>query len=1038
MNRAQQYRYQPGHRGSGLFSYLDTFFRKYADREFFFMGRTVAYFFFFALLFTLSAFAATEGSAAQVQSEDVVTGSASLDGPSAAASSAEEASALETSASASDMYVNVRAAWYEDSYHITNPDGGRSGYGYEYEQAVASYTGWDYIYVKDDWTTLFEKLESGQIEIMSAISYTDERAEHMLFSEQPMGKERYYLYVDLEHSDISPTKLSSLEGKRIAVMEKTVQYTQFCAWEKKHDITTIHVPVDSIDEAKALFEAGQLDGVVSTETSIWADAGLTAIIDTGSSDIYFGISKSRPDLKEKLDAAMRAMERDKPFYANELYKRYIATQQLSPLTAEEKDWLSQHGSIRIGYLRNDPGFSVEDPKTGQVTGVLNDYILHATDCLDETIHFEIVGFDTLQAALSAVQNGKIDMVFHVSQNPYYAERSGVSLLNTVLSIPLAVVTAQDAFNESMTNTIAIVKSDAQAKWYISNNYPFWTIAKYDGYKEAEQAVKRGDADGMLIRSAEAMQYVNDKALHSVYLTQAEDVSFAVDRGNRVLNSILNKTLKTMQTAKLIGAVSMYEDVAKKVTLLDFVKDNLLPVTISCLSLFLLILTVILGFLRNARLAAARAERLNAKLQESEQELKQALTEAESANAAKTTFLNSMSHDIRTPMNAIIGFTRLASAQLEHPEKVRDYLGKIEMSSEHLLSLINDVLDMSRIESGKVTLQEKPLHLPTLMEDLSTMIRPSLEEKQIDFRMELQDVENEDVLADPLRLTQILLNLLSNAVKYNRMNGSVRFLLRQEKSGLEGRACYHFIVRDTGIGISERFQQHLFENFSREETATVSGIQGTGLGLAITKRMVDMMGGTIELSSAEGQGSTFDVGLCFRCCVPAERTSASDTAASEPTSETSASGQTLTSSTCHSSGERITAEQKEADFRGRKILLVEDNELNQEIATEILKEAGFLVEVAEDGAIAVGKMADAAPGQYDLILMDVQMPVMNGYEATRQIRAMDSAYCRMIPILAMTANAFEEDRMLATEAGMNGYLTKPIDVEKMMKTIASFL
>ena len=1034
MNRAQQYRYQPGHRGSGLFSYLDTFFRKYADRDFFFIRRTVAYFFFFVLLFTLSAFAATERSEAQVQSEDVVTGSASLDGPSAAASSAEEASALETSASASDMYVNVRAAWYEDSYHITNPDGGRSGYGYEYEQAVASYTGWDYIYVKDDWTTLFEKLESGQIEIMSAISYTDERAEHMLFSEQPMGKERYYLYVDLEHSDISPTKLSSLEGKRIAVMEKTIEYTQYCAWEKQHDITTIHVPVDSIDEAKALFAAGKLDGVLSTETPVWTDAGLTAIVDTGSSDIYFGISKSRPDLKEKLDAAMRAMERDNPFYANELYKRYIATQSRSPLTAEEKDWLSQHGSIRIGYLRNDPGFSVEDPKTGQVTGVLNDYILHATDCLDETIHFEIVGFDTLQAALSAVQNGKIDMVFHVSQNPYYAERSGVSLSNTVLSIPLAVVTAQDAFNESMTNTIAIVKRDAQAKWYISNNYPFWTIAKYDGYKEAEQAVERGDVDGMLIRSAEAMQYVNDKALHSVYLTQAEDVSFAVDRGNRVLNSILNKTLKTMQTAKLIGAVSMYEDVAKKVTLLDFVKDNLLPVTISCLSLFLLILTVILGFLRNARLAAARAERLNAKLQESEQELKHALTEAESANAAKTTFLNSMSHDIRTPM----GFTRLASAQLEHPEKVRDYLGKIGMSSEHLLSLINDVLDMSRIESGKVTLQEKPLHLPTLMEDLSTMIRPSLEEKRIDFRMELQDVENEDVLADPLRLTQILLNLLSNAVKYNRMNGSIRFLLRQEKGGLEGRACDHFIVRDTGIGISENFQQHLFENFSREETATVSGIQGTGLGLAITKRMVDMMGGTIELSSVEGQGSTFDVGLCFCCCAPAERTSASDTAASEPASGTAASGQTLTSSTCHSSGARITAQPTDADFRGRKILLVEDNELNQEIATEILKEAGFLVEVAEDGAIAVGKMADAAPGQYDLILMDVQMPVMNGYEATRQIRAMDSAYCRTIPILAMTANAFEEDRMLATEAGMNGYLTKPIDVEKMMKTIASFL
>lgn len=995
MNRAQQYRYQPGHRENGLFSYLDTFFRKYAGRDFFYMRRSVAYFFFFALLFTMTAFADT---------------------------------------SASDMYVNVCAAWYEDSYHITNPDGGRSGYGYEYEQAVASYTGWDYIYVKDDWTALFEKLENGQIDIMSGLSYTDERAEHILFSERPMGVERYYLYVDLEHSGISPTQLSSLNGKRIAVMEKTVQYTQYCAWEKEKNIHTIHVPVDSIDEAKALFAEHKLDGMVSTETSIWADAGLTAIIDTGSSEIYFGISKQRPDLKEKLDAAMRSMESDKPFYANELYKRYIATQVLSPLTMEEKDWLAQHGSIRIGYLRNDPGFSVEDPKTGQVTGVLNDYIMYATDCLDETIHFEIVGFDTLQAALSAVQNGKVDMVFHVSQNPYYAERSGVSLSNTVLSIPLAVVTAQDAFNESMPNTIAIVKNDAQAKWYISNNYPFWTIAKYDSYEDAEQAVERGDADGMLIRAAQAMQYVNDKELHSVYLTQAGEVSFAVDRGNRLLNSILNKTLKTMQSTKLTGAVSMYEDATKKVTLLDYVKDNLLTVTIACLSLFLLILAVILGFLRNARLAAARAERLNAKLQESEQELKHALTQAESANAAKTAFLNNMSHDIRTPMNAIIGFTELASAQLEHPEKVRDYLGKIGMSSEHLLSLINDVLDMSRIESGKVTLQEKPLHLPTLMADLSTMIRPSLEEKQIDFQMDLQDVQDENVLADQLRLTQILLNLLSNAVKYNRMNGSIRFLLRQEKGG----ACYHFIVRDTGIGISGNFRQHLFENFSREETATVSGIQGTGLGLAITKRMVEMMGGTIEVSSVEGQGSTFDVGLCFRCCAPAERTSASDTAASEPAAGEAASGQAKAASTHRSIGERITAQQADTDLRGKKILLVEDNELNQEIATEILKEAGFLVEVAEDGAVAVEKMAAAEPGQYDLILMDIQMPVMNGYEATRQIRAMDSAYCREIPILAMTANAFEEDRTLAIEAGMNGYLTKPIDVEKMMKTIASFL
>lgn len=252
MNRATPYRHQPGHGERGLFSYFLSVFRKYADRNFFYIGRTAAYFFFFALLFTLTAFAATESMETSELSGEQM----------AVSSSADEASAPETSSSVSDMYINVQAAWYEDSYHITNPDGGRSGYGYEYEQAVASYTGWDYIYVKDDWTALFEMLENGRIDIMSAISYTDERAEHMLFSERPMGEERYYLYVDLEDSGISPTKLSSLNGKRIAVMEKTVQCTQYCDWEKEHNIQTIHVPVDSIDEAKALFAAHKLDGVV--------------------------------------------------------------------------------------------------------------------------------------------------------------------------------------------------------------------------------------------------------------------------------------------------------------------------------------------------------------------------------------------------------------------------------------------------------------------------------------------------------------------------------------------------------------------------------------------------------------------------------------------------------------------------------------------------------------------------------------------------------------------------------------------------------
>lgn len=974
MNRAQQYRYQPEHGESGLFSYLDTFFRKYAGRDFFYTGRSVAYFFLFVLLFSLTAFADT---------------------------------ATEASSSASDMYVNVQAAWYEDSYHITNPDGGRSGYGYEYEQAVASYTGWDYIYVQDDWTALFEMLENGRIDIMSAISYTDERAEHMLFSERPMGVERYYLYVNLADSGISPTKLSSLNGKRIAVMEKTVQYTQYCDWEKQHNITTIHVPVDSIDEAKALFAAHKLDGVVSTETSIWADAGLTAIIDTGSSDIYFGISKQRPDLKEKLDAAMRSMESDKPFYANELYKRYIATQTLSPLTMEEKDWLAQHGSIRIGYQRNDPGFSVEDPKTGQVTGVLNDYIMYATDCLDETIHFEIVGFDTLQAALSAVQNGKIDMVFHVSQNPYYAERSGVSLSNTVLSIPLAVVTAQDAFNESVSNTIAIVKKDAQAKWYISNKYPFWTIVKYDSYEEAEQAVERGEADGMLIRAAQAMQYVNDKELHSVYLTQAGEVSFAVDRGNRLLNSILNKTLKTMQSTKLTGAVSMYEDATKKVTLLDFVKDNLLPVTISCLSLFLLILAVILGFLRNARLAAARAERLNAKLQESEQELKHALTQAESANAAKTTFLNNMSHDIRTPMNAIIGFTNIALS-MGPEEKVRNCLEKIMKSSDYLMSLINDVLDISRIESGKIKYEPVPCDITGITDTVLAVAHGFLQGRNIEFVVERATPTAKYVYADELRIREVLINILSNAIKFTKDGGTIRFEVKDQPVGDGKHVQVRYRISDTGIGMSEEYQVHLYEEFSQESDGARTNYKGTGLGMAITKRYVDMMHGEIYVKSKQGVGTTFTVELPLRIAETAPDTK-----------------------------EKCSC--TERDLQGVRVLMAEDNDLNAEIAITLLEEKGLVVIRAIDGQDVIDQFRAAPAGSYDLILMDIMMPQLNGYEATQAIRSMsDRPDGRTIPIVAMTANAFAEDIAATHAAGMNGHLAKPIDMDEVMKVICRVL
>ena len=598
----------------------------------------------------------------------------------------------------------------------------------------------------------------------------------------------------------------------------------------------------------------------------------------------------------------------------------------------------------------------------------------------------------------------------------------------------------------------------------------------------------------------------------------------------------------MPTSKLTGALSAYDNASQKVTLLDFIKENLLAVATVFICVFLAVLLVILGILQKARSAETKAKKaarqsyeLNQKLKESHHELETALMHAESANSAKTTFLNNMSHDIRTPMNAIIGFTSLAASHVDNKEKVKEYLSKISTSSEHLLSLINDILDMSRIESGKVKINENPLHLPELLHDIRTIVQPNITSKQLDFLIDTVDVKNEDIVADKLRLTQILLNILSNGIKFNRTGGTISLRIRQLKSAPTGYGNYQFIIRDTGIGMKPEFQEHIFESFTREETSTVSGIQGTGLGMAITKNIVDMMGGTITVKSEEGQGSEFTVNLTFKLCGEAKSYEKieqlqglkvlvadddTDTCLSISgmlteigmRSEWTVSGKEAVIRAKHSMemGDEFYAyiidwlmpdmngietvrrirrvigdsspiiiltaydwsdieeeakeagvtafcekplfmsqlrelltnpvpktkepEKREWIYNGKRILLVEDNELNQEIAQTILEDAGFMVETANDGVEAVKKMEQAVPGQYDLILMDIQMPVMNGYEAAKQIRSLKNRETASVPIVAMTANVFEEDREKSYEAGMNGYLAKPVSAEALINTI----
>ena len=530
------------------------------------------------------------------------------------------------------------------------------------------------------------------------------------------------------------------------------------------------------------------------------------------------------------------------------------------------------------------------------------------------------------------------------------------------------------------------------------------------------------------------------------------------------------------------------------------------------------------------------------LEERNRKLEIALRHEGAANRAKREFLFNMSHDIRTPMNAIIGFTSLAATHIDNREQVLDYLKKISTSSQHLLSLINDVLDMSRIESGKVKIEEKAVHLPDLVHDVRSIIQPNVAAKRLSLFIDTMDIEDEDIITDPLRLNQILLNILSNAIKFTPTGGMISIRIAQKNGAPKGCVCYEFRIKDNGIGMSEEFQKHIFEEFSREESSTVSGIQGTGLGMSITKNIVDLMGGTIALTSEPGKGSEFIVTLCFarsgqkaepkqlpqleglRALVADDDT---DTCLNVSTMlskigmrpEWTISGKEAVIRTKYaveqgdefsvyiidwlipdmngieivrqirkvignrcpiiiltaydwadiedearaagvtafcekplflSELRRVLAEPfraepaskpaqpTAADLKGKKLLLAEDNELNREIALEILKEAGFVVDTAEDGAVAVQKIKQAAPGQYDLILMDIQMPNLDGYEATRQIRALPDAEKASIPIFAMTANAFEEDRQNALEAGMNGHIAKPLDVPHLLRVLADAL
>ena len=903
----------------------------------------------------------------------------------------------------------IRVGSFEDTFNYCNEKGARKGDGYELLQTLSGYTGWQFEYVTCDWSDCFEKLKNGEIDIMGGISYTEDRAEEMLFSDEPMGEEKYYLYVDLSRADISASNFKTLNGKKVGVLMGTEPEVMLTEWEEKYGIKTQHVNISNNEDVKQKLANHEIDCFVSLEESLWAELGISTITRVGKSSIYYVLNKDRSDLKEELVNAMRALDEAAPFYTADLCKKYFSLDYKPILTGEEKAWLRKHGAIRMGFLTSDRGVSTYDPATGEITGTITDYIQFATDCLgNQELEFHLVGYDDKEAELNALKSGEIDMVFHFDQSPNLAEEYRVACTNTTWTSNMMAVTNKQLFIENEVNRVAVPQNKISLTRYIAFYYPQWEIVDCDTQEDAIKLVKDGQADCFVTGISSEGNYSKKYGFYSVPLPNPANSCFAVNSGNRSLLSILNKTIKAMPANMLTSSLAMYKSSSRKVTLIDFIKDNFFMVLLVSSIAVAVVLLTILKLLQKARKAEAAARKAANDTQELNAKLQVAVENAESANRAKSTFLFNMSHDIRTPMNAIIGYADLASRHSDDPAKLEKYMENIQVCGQNLLMLLNNVLDLARIENDKTEMEYSVSDVDKDFRNCVAMFQNQADSKGQTLTVTAH-LLYPYVYVDIPHLTEVCTNLVSNAVKYTGAGGTIRCDVTQKPGKKEGWCDMVVTVADNGIGMSQEFQKHIFEPFERERTSTVSKVEGSGIGMGIVKKLVELMSGTVEVESKIGVGSKFTV------TIPCRIASGDETQAKR---ETNPSDQKC--------------------LCGTRILLTEDNDLNAEIAVELLREEGCTVDRAKDGVECVDMLEKAANGTYQMILMDIQMPVMNGYDAAKKIRRMDDPQKAGIPIIAMTANAFSEDKQAALDVGMNDHIAKPINMNILVPTIQKYL
>ena len=862
----------------------------------------------------------------------------------------------------------------------------KQGAGYEYLQKISYITGWKYEYVYGSFKECLDMLADGEIDLLGSVSYTPERAESIDYSTYAEGTERYWIYTREGHADLADGDLKQMNGCRIGATDGSYQKELLGKWLDSNQIQAEVVICKGYDEMIEKLDADELDALVIPVLSVNSD--FIAIANIGASDCYFGVSKSRPDLLKELNSAMEEINNTETDYSSKLYARYEGKAVINyALNKEEKQWLDAHeNTICVGYLKDNLPFCGEE--NGKLTGILGTVL----DTVQEKykITIKAVPCSTGEQMNEALQSGEIDIAGPIIQDLYTQEQFQVILTDEIFDITPVVIYKGNEYRSSLS-TIAATDTSLYSELMVSFLFPDAEIKQYDTQEECLEAVANEKAGATVIPSSK-INLLNEspmtKSLSFAEMAKRQELALFTTRENRRAATIINKAIE--QSSNVLNGVVLAQNSVseKKMTLQDvFAEYGGLAVGVSFVIIFVLLLLVY-------SLSVSRKKQMEA--------LKEA-QDANAANIAKTTFLNHMSHDIRTPMNAIVGFTDIAMKRKPDKE-VENCLKKIRQSSEYLMTLINDVLDISRIESGKLEYKPVPADLRNIINTVSSIARGYMENRDLNFCVSREELKTPYVMADELRIREVLLNIISNAVKFTKDGGTISFAAENAPGNDDHHIIIRYRISDTGIGMSEEFQSRIFDEFTQENDGARTSYKGTGLGMAIAKKYVDLMGGKIEVSSRQGVGSTFTVEIPLRIAE-----------------------QILT--------EKEEKLRKDMDLHGLHVLLAEDNDLNAEIAVSLLEEQGMIVTRAADGKSALIQFCNTAPGTFDLILMDIMMPEMNGYETTKAIRNLSNRPDgKEIPIIAMTANAFAEDVQAALDAGMDDHVAKPMDMDILISAI----